>query len=326
MELADFHPKLSSLLAQVDSRLAELWMDDDDFLGTTAERSLSGRGKRLRPSVLLLAAECAGGATEKSVVLGTVVELVHAASLVHDDVVDEAASRHGRRSANAIWGNKVSVLLGDYLVARALALLPEGERDVFVPELAEVAARMCVGQVRELRAVGHAVTESDYVEIARSKTGSLFSFCGQAGVWTTSGTPRVAKALARFGEKFGIAFQFADDILDLVGTDGQSGKPEGRDLAEHKFTLPLILAFEMGGCAVRERIEQVLARAIFDCDGVAAVRELVKSTGAFEASWSRVRGWLADAEQELEAVPESRAKETLVAVCGDLFPMPVMAY
>jgi len=254
MKLIDFYPNLAPLLAQVDSHLAELWMDSDDFLGMAAERSLSGRGKRLRPSMLLLAAECAGSATDRSVVLGAVVELVHAASLIHDDVVDEATSRHGRRSANAIWGNKVSVLLGDYLIARALALLPEGERDFFVPELTDVAKRMCLGQIRELRAAGHPVVKSDYVEIARSKTGSLFSFCGQAGVRTASGTSRMAKTLARFGEKFGVAFQFADDILDLIGTDGRSGKPEARDLAERKFTLPLILAVEMGGRSVRDTI------------------------------------------------------------------------
>ncbi len=325
MGLVDTYPALENLLSRTEAAITRAWGRNDDFLAMAAERALVGRGKRLRPSILLLSAECAGGATETSVVLAGVVELVHAASLVHDDVVDEAASRRGRRSANAMWGNKVSVLLGDYLIARALELLPSGERERFLPALASVAARMCSGQVAELRAAGRSLTESDYVGIARAKTGSLLSFCGRAGAETAGGEPGVAQALARFGEKFGVAFQFADDILDLVGTNGESGKPEGRDLAERKFTLPLIMATEIGGRAISGKLEAVLAQVDISDGDVRLARELVESAGAIQVAWERVRAWLAAARADLDRIPDSEAKTALAEACGELFPMPVMA-
>ena len=238
MRLAELYPALDGLLARVERGIEQVWTGERGFLGTAAQRALSGRGKRLRPSILLLAAECAGGATETSLALASVVEVLHTASLVHDDVVDEAVSRRGRRSANAMYGNKVSVLLGDYLIARALNLIPPGESEWLSPLVAEVAAAMCAGQVKEVRAAGAPLTEEEYVEIVKGKTASLFALCGRIGARSAGGPPEVVESLARFGESFGVAFQFADDILDLVGTNGRSGKPEGRDLAQRKFTSP----------------------------------------------------------------------------------------
>ena len=325
MQLVDLYPTLGGLLARVEAGIGGVWEGGEDFLGTAARRALSGRGKRLRPGVLLLAAECAGGATETSVALAGVVELVHAASLVHDDVVDGAGSRRGHRSANAMWGNKVSVLLGDYLIARGLELLPKGSRERFIPWLAGVAAAMCRGQVEELRAAGRPLTEPEYVEIARAKTGSLFAFCGGAGAETGGGEAEVVRALAGFGESFGVAFQFADDVLDLVGTAGQSGKPEGRDLAERKFTLPLVLAVEMGGPEVARRLGDVMARDGVGNGDVAEARAVAESVGAVEAAWGRVRDWLERGRAELETAPEGEGKRALMALCGEAFPMPVMA-
>jgi geranylgeranyl pyrophosphate synthase len=179
--------------------------------------------------------------------------------------------------------------------------------------------------VEEVRAAGRPLTEEEYLEIVRAKTASLFSFCGRAGARSAGGSAEVADSLAAFGESFGIAFQFADDILDLVGTDGRSGKPEGRDLAERKFTLPLIVAAEAGGRSVRGRLHRILDKPTITEQDVAAARQLVESAGAIEPAWGRVREWLGAAQRELAAVPESDAKRALVASCGELFPMPVMA-
>jgi len=323
--LVDLYPGLAALLTRVDAGVPRVREGDGHFLGLLARQAVSGRGKRLRPSVLLLSAECAGGATDSTIALAGAVELVHSASLVHDDVVDEAPSRRGGRSANSLWGNKVSVLLGDYLLAQALAMIPGGKREWFVPELAEVAARMCAGQVTELRAAGKPLTEADYLDIARAKTGCLFGFCGRAGARTGGGSEALAEALYAFGERFGVAFQLADDILDLVGTDGRSGKPEGRDIAERKFTLPLIMAAEMGGRALAGELVALLGRDEILSEHVLRVRELVESAGAVELAWGRVRKWLAAARRELEPVPDGESRTALAAACGELFPMPVMA-
>ena len=324
MQLSDTYPRLGELLGGVDAGLRQVWAGHDEFVAHAAEHALSGPGKRLRPTVLLLAAECAGRAGEAAIALATVVEVIHAASLIHDDVVDAAASRRGRRSSNALWDNKISVLLGDYLIARALDLVPAGERERRVPQLAEVARRMCEGQIREVRGAGRPMPESAYIDIVKSKTGSMFAFCGSAGVESGGGSPGLADRLGRFGERFGVAFQVADDVLDLVGTDGQSGKSEGRDVAEGKFTLPLILAAESSD-ASRARLEHILGKEETSPADVRAARELARSTGAIESTWRRVVAWLQSACDQLDAVPESEAKRALLAACSSQFPMPVMA-
>ncbi len=132
-------------------------------------------------------------------------------------------------------------------------------------------------------------------------------------------------ALGAFGEKFGVAFQFADDILDLVGTDGQSGKPEGRDLAGRKFTLPLVLAAELGGEEAARRLEEIAAREVVADREVLEARDVAESAGAIEAAWARVGEWLEGARAQLEIVPDGEARRALAAACGEGFPMPVMA-
>jgi len=321
---AEIYGGLGDLLAGVDSRVEEVWLNAETFVSEAARRALSGRGKRLRPTMLLLAAECAGGATETSVALAGVVEVVHAASLVHDDVVDGADARRGEPSANTRWGSKVAVLLGDYLVARALELIPAGERERWVPELARVAERMCVGQMREVRAAGRLLDEAEYLEIVREKTGSLFGFCGRAGAATGGRPEEAADGLEAFGERFGVAFQLADDILDLVGSEGRSGKPEARDLAEGKLTLPLILAAESGGSETREQLAELARWEGTPLEAARAAREVVEAAGAVDAAWGRVEELLGSARERLAGVPESEAKRALMALAGERFPMPVM--
>jgi geranylgeranyl pyrophosphate synthase len=238
--------------------------------------------------------------------------------------MDGAASRRGIRSANAVWGSRLSVLVGDYLVTRALDMVPLGQREKFLPQLCEVARHMCVGQAEEMRACGRQLAEGRYLQIVRLKTGSLFAFCGRAGAQTADGSAETTAALERFGEAFGVAFQLADDILDFVGCDGRSGKPEGRDLAEHKCTLPLILAAERGGEGVSGRLQRVLSGEQPSAADLQAARELAEATGAVAQAWSKVDEWRRAARRELTAVPPSSARDALGKLCGDGFPMPVM--
>ncbi len=323
MQPADLYPALAGLLAQVEDEIHGVWASAPGFIGAAAQKVLSGRGKRLRPAVALLAAECAGGAGPRAVALAAAVEIIHTASLVHDDVVDEALSRRGRRSAKALWGNKVSILLGDYLVARAFGILADEDRGRLAPQMAEVAQRMCEGQILEVRSTGRLLTEDRYTEIVRAKTGALFGWCGEAGVTTADGSPELAQAMRRFGEEFGLAFQFADDILDLTGTNGRSGKPQGRDLAERKSTLPLILAAHYDG-GLRVLLAELLAAGPASRRRLHTAREAVVSANALEPCWARVNGSLAQARAALDAVPASAAKDALLALAGEHFPLPLM--
>ena len=316
-------PSLPALLSRVESRIDGVWESERGFIGLAARRVLSGRGKRLRPGLVLLAAECAGGAQDSSVSFAAVVEIIHTASLVHDDVLDGALSRRGRRSAKAAWGNKVSVLLGDYLIARAFDLLTEIDRERLAPELAEVARRMCEGQIQELRLAGKVISERQYLDIVRAKTGRLFGLCGQGGVLTAGGDAVLAGALAQYGEEFGFAFQVADDILDLVGTNGRSGKQRGRDLAERKVTLPLILAAKRSRQA-RAQLAAVLEAEQITPEALKLVQDLADSTHALEDCWAQVHAALARARATLHLVPDSPAKEALYVLAGERFPLPVM--
>jgi octaprenyl-diphosphate synthase len=309
-------------MAAMEGRLRGALDDQTGFLVSAARRVLSGRGKRLRPSLLLLSAEAVGRANETSLALAAMVELAHAASLVHDDVVDGAESRRGRRSANALWGNRLSVLLGDYLVAQAFRLMPEASREWVTPLLAKTADVMCAAQAEELRASGATLSEEAYLRIVRGKTASLLSLSMRLGAASAGGSERQQAALAAYGEAFGVAFQLTDDILDIVGTNGKSGKPEGRDLLQRKSTLPLILARKHAPRTVRAELRKVLMQDKLDEKELA---RLVELSGAIPLAWGRIHEWLERAEAALAALPESSARHALEAACRDQFPLPVMA-
>lgn len=319
----EFYAPLAELLGSVEAEIARLWETESGFLNLAVRRTLSGRGKRLRPVLTLLTAECVGGATARTRRFAAVAEVVHAASLVHDDVVDGALSRRGRRSAKAAWGNKISVLLGDYLIARAFIRLEEEDAEQLALELAKVARQMCDGQILELRLTGRLISEEQYFRIVRAKTASLFGLCGKAGVVTAGGPAELAAAFQEFGEHFGLAFQIADDILDLVGSNGRSGKSQGRDLAERKMTLPLILAARAEP-DVRARIRTLLSAAKAGAGGLRLAQQFVRSTRALEQSWEAVHGSLARARASLAAAPDSEAKQALLSLAGAHFPLPVM--
>jgi len=323
-ELIALYPRLGDLLTRAEAAFARAWNGQPGFLTRAAQEVLSGRGKRLRPVTLLLSADCAGGATDSSIAMASLVEIVHVASLIHDDVIDDALSRHGRRSAKDRWGNKVSVLLGDYLIASALNLLPSDDGHKYTLGLSRVAARMCAGQIDELRAAGRRLTEKEYLDIVLAKTGSLFSYSCESGADTAGGPPELKKALAAFGESFGVAFQLADDVLDLVGTNGQSGKSEGRDLAEGKWTLPLILAYDRADDEARAGLASLLGPDTPSPGARDTACEIVRATGAVDHCWARVNESLAAARDHLAAVPDCEAKQALLALASDRFPMPVM--
>jgi octaprenyl-diphosphate synthase len=217
------------------------------------------------------------------------------------------------------------VLLGDYLVARAFDLLPAEQRHNLVPEIVEVATRMCQGQVRELRTAGRWPTEEEYFAILEGKTGALFDFCGRAGARSAGGSPREVDALAEFGADFGVAYQMADDILDLVGSEGQSGKPEGVDLTQGKLTLPLILAAAEAPPELRGELDRIVSAPRLSPADIDRAREIVYSTQATDRAWSRVGERLASARAALDSLPETPARNVLLAMAGDEFPMPVMA-
>ncbi|GLY82480.1 polyprenyl synthetase family protein [Actinoallomurus iriomotensis] len=281
--VADFagERRLAADLEECVGGVARAVAGDVPIIGEAVTEILAG-GKRLRPLLVLAAAYAGSGERERSVTSGVVVELLHLASLVHDDVMDEAAQRHGVTSANARMGNVRAVLAGDYLLGRALAVACElgGTEGALA---AGTFIRLCDGQARESAALfDPARSENDYYAAIEGKTAALFATSCRLGAMAGGLGEEATAALAEYGLQVGMAFQIVDDLLDLTATSGTMGKPAGHDIAEGVYTLPVL-------CALRERPELagVLARARPDAPDPEAVREaadIVRNSGGMAAA------------------------------------------
>ncbi len=218
------------------------------------------RGKRLRPALLLLIARACGRLLPAHHTLGAVVEMVHTATLVHDDILDGATVRRHVPTVNAGWGNLTSVLLGDYLFSHAFHLCAQLGDINACTMLAEATNRTCEGELRQSLERGNlALTESEYLDMIQGKTAELIACCCRLGALFSGATPEVVERLARFGRHLGIAFQIADDLLDLVGEERTTGKSLGTDVEQQKMTLPLIHLLRTVPAAQAGRVRQVLA-------------------------------------------------------------------
>jgi octaprenyl-diphosphate synthase len=205
---------------------------------------VSGGGKRVRPLACMLMTAAAGGEPGRAIPLAAAAELIHSATLLHDDVIDEGEERRNRPSSRVVWGNLVSVLSGDLLLTRALTLVDSAGIPGTMPDLLQTLERLIGGEVHQLHARGRDdLGESGYLDIVSGKTASLFGFACRAGA-RAAGRPELVELAGRFGEKIGVAFQVVDDVLDLSGDAREVGKRLGADLAEGKTTLPLVLALE----------------------------------------------------------------------------------
>lgn len=244
---------------------------------------LGGGGKRLRPALLLLSARYAGYRGESAVRLAAVVELIHSATLIHDDVIDSADKRRGRPSANSRWGNHRSVLAGDWLYMLAFQIALEQRNFRTLDVLIELTKKMVEGELIQLAKLGKLdVTEDDALQLATCKTACLFSGCARLGGILGGISDTEEKALAEYGRCAGLAFQLVDDLLDFTASAEQLGKPVLSDLKEGKVTLPLIYAMQNGHREARELVQRVLAEKEFQSVRPEAIVALVRDSGALE--------------------------------------------
>jgi len=244
-ELKDFNKKFKEYLKS-DIRLVEFAIR---FI-------LSQKGKKIRPLLVLLAAKMCGGVKDRSFRGASLVELLHTATLVHDDVVDEAEKRRGLPSLNKIWGNKISVLVGDYLLSKGLMISVDNKDFDFLRTITDTVKKMSEGELLQIyKAKKLDINEETYFKIISYKTASLISTCCEIGARSATDAPDKIEALRNYGEYLGIAFQIQDDILDFIGKTKIFGKVQGGDLKEKKITLPLIYALENGNTKSKEIIK-----------------------------------------------------------------------
>ena len=270
-------------LALVEDELAR--QSDTAFpaVSEVAAYLLGGGGKRLRPALLLLSANYAGRKDGSAIRLAAVVELLHSATLIHDDVIDSAGTRRGRLSANARWGNHRSVLTGDWLYMQSFQMALEERNFHILDILIELTQKMVEGELIQLEKIGRIdVTEEDALRLATYKTACLFSGCARLGAVLGRLEDGEEQALAEYGKNAGLAFQLVDDLLDFTASAQQLGKPVLSDLKEGKVTLPLIYAMENGHREARELVARVLAEKEFNSVRPETVVSLVQDSGALD--------------------------------------------
>ena len=272
-------------------------------------------GKRLRPMLLLLASRVSGYRGPRSVRLGCVVELLHTATLIHDDVVDEAPLRRGRPSANARWGDDASVLVGDHLYSKSFAMLVRDNDRGVMETLARATVSMTEAEVFQLeRKRSGVTTEGDYLRIITQKTASFISACCRIGALLGGIAPPMVEALTRYGLALGVAFQISDDALDFSADQDRLGKAIGSDLREGKRTLPLIAMLERAAEAEAEEVRTLLRRRALGGDELEEIRRLVIAHDGVGYARARAAEYAQAAKEDLATFPPSDERETLALI------------
>jgi octaprenyl-diphosphate synthase len=280
---------------------------------------LAAGGKRLRPRFTLLAAEAVGARAEAHLRLAAFMELIHVATLIHDDVVDHAETRRGVNATAVDFGNRISVLAGDYLFAWIFKNVTAEYADPIPHILSATLADITDGEVLQLRALGDLATSVDaYVEIATKKTASLFAASAQCGALAGGGSPFAVRALREFGIAFGIAFQMRDDLLDLTADEATLGKPVGNDLREKKMTIPLVFALASGDREFRSDVERFFAEDDERPEGLARIVAGIGTHGGLAKTEAALAGYVERAKDSLSPLGNAPARSELAALADAL--------
>ena len=299
------------LHALVERFFAATFTTDNPIITEAVKRMLAAGGKRLRPRVTLLAAEACGGNAAEHLHLAAYMELIHVATLIHDDVVDNASTRRGVNATAVDYGNRVSVLAGDYLFAWIFKNVTLNYPHPIPNVLSATLADICDGEVLQLQALGNLDLPLDtYVEIARKKTASLFAASAQCGAIMGGGSAGEIEALREFGEAFGTAFQMKDDLLDMVADERSLGKPAANDLTERKTTIPLIAALAAGNGRFRAEV-----RRFYDGganDAIPAIVKGIAREGGLDGTQVQIGRFVEQAKNALEPIAPSAAKRELI--------------
>ncbi len=297
-------------MAAVDALIRRRLGSDVVLVNQVAEHIVSGGGKRLRPMLLLLAARALGHQGGDAQQLAAVVEFIHTATLLHDDVVDESDLRRGRKTANAVFGNAASVLVGDFLYSRSFQLMVELERVEVMKILADTTNAIAEGEVLQLLHIRNPDTdEPAYLKVIERKTAVLFAAATRLGALLAGADEAVQQKLHDYGMALGYAFQIADDVLDYSADEAALGKHLGDDLAEGKATLPLIHAIQHADAATRERLRTIVQEG--DVDAMPEVLAAIAATGGIDYSRNRAEDYATAAEHALDGLGDNEALAAL---------------
>ncbi len=305
---------MAAEMQQVDEVIHRRLASEVVLINQISHYIVSAGGKRIRPRLVLLFASALGYEGPARFELAATVEFIHTATLLHDDVVDESSLRRGRQTANALFGNAASVLVGDFLYSRAFQMMVSVEKMRVLEVLADATNVIAEGEVLQLMNMHDPdISVDDYLRVIRYKTAKLFEASARLGAVLADASHAMEEACADYGRSLGTAFQLVDDLLDYEGDTHALGKNVGDDLREGKPTLPLLLAMQRGSDAQRNMIRQAIVRG--ETERLADVITVVRETGALSATREAARAQAAKARQCLNALPESESRKALLELC-----------
>jgi len=311
-----FFLPITKELDEVEGKLRAGLKSLSPLISTVSSYVLGSEGKRIRPSLLLLSAKLCGYSDDsRGIELASVAEYMHVATLIHDDIVDNASTRRGLPSANSMWGPHISVLAGDFLYAIAIqTLVKDGDLQV-LQAFADATVRMAEGEVLELQMSRNLdLTYEEYLKIITCKTAALMAASCRVGALIAKAPEEEVEAMAAFGLNLGIGFQMVDDALDFVGHKERLGKPVGNDLREGKITFPLIHLMQHGPEEDKKRIRKLLDKGALGEEDILEVKGLVEQHRGVQATMEKVRGFLEQAKTSLQIFPHSSSKHALLSM------------
>ncbi|WP_260734634.1 polyprenyl synthetase family protein [Tunturiibacter lichenicola] len=303
-------------LAAIEQEFSRQSASNVEVITDIAQYLIAGGGKRIRPLLLLLSAKALGCTNQSRIRLGAVVEMLHTATLVHDDIIDEADTRRGRPSSNTTWGNAKCVLAGDWLYMQSFSSALE-ERNFRVLELLiSLTQQMVEGELLQIEKLGHLINEEEYFDLIFRKTACLFQVSMQLGAAITHSGDAMESQLGEYGRNLGLAFQIVDDVLDLTAAEDVLGKPVASDLREGKATLAVIHALERGTGADREAIRTVLADRSFARVSHPEILEILQRHGSIDYAMDTACAYAEAARLTIADLPDTEAKRALLWVPG----------
>ena len=304
-------------LGRVEEIFRSQVRSDVRLVGEIGRYIQEGGGKRVRPALLLLAGRLCGYRGERAVTLASTVEFIHTASLLHDDIIDEATTRRGRRSVNSRWGNDITVLLGDFLYTKSMAMALSQDNLRILRLLSDVTLRLIEGEILEIERNGNLrVTEADHLDTIRRKTADLFAACTRIGAILGDVGEEREQALGSYGLNLGLCFQMVDDLLDFTAEEKTLGKPVANDLREGKVTLPMIFLLRRGGKAAAEKVKAVLDDRSFSRVTREELVRMARECGALDEAREMAEGYADLARRDLLAFDPSPYREALEALPG----------
>jgi octaprenyl-diphosphate synthase len=311
-DLGDVYDGVRRELDRVEERLRVFTTSSNRLVSEINNYLFQKKGKRIRPALLIICAKLAGYQGEEHVESAALVEFVHTASLIHDDIIDKADVRRGTDSVHARWGANVSVLLGDYLYIKSIALALRTSYPQIIRILTETSAEMIEGELEEFRMSGNlALTEKEYLGIIRNKTASLFAAACRIGGVLGQTPPDRLEAMAAYGENLGMAFQIVDDLLDFQGDGPRLGKPILSDIREGRITLPLIYSLNNNGHHNALRLRELLEEKSSADKSRSEILDTVRNNGALDCSFERAREYSLRCREVLEDFPPSPHRDAL---------------